>query len=451
MLKLLRLFILLLSCTPQLSVALDATNTTHEYTLNNGLRLFVKEDHRAPVVVSQVWYRVGSSYEANGLTGISHALEHMMFKGTHKYPADRFSRIIGENGGRLNASTGRDYTFYYEELASDKLPLAFALEADRMHNLELKQQDFAKEIEVVKEERRLRTDNNPLGKTYERYSAAAHISSPYHHPVIGWMSDLNEMTVQELKQWYSQWYAPNNAIVVVAGDVKASAVLTLAKKYFDLIPANKLPPAKQFTEQEPLGLRTLSVHIPAQVPWLIMGYQVPSVTTSAVAWEPYALTLLASILDLGASARLSKHLIRGKHIATNASANYEPFVRLNTLFEFSATPAPGKSIEQVKLAILSEIDQLKTTLVSKQELERARTQLTADKVYSQDSITTQAELIGYAESIGTSWRAYDNFLQMIQSITPEQIQAVAKKYLITDRLTLAVLEPETLKLQEQQS
>lgn len=427
-----------------------SVNEVHEYKLNNGMHVFVKEDHRAPVAVTQIWYKVGSSYEPTGITGISHVLEHMMFKGTKKFPKQSFSEIIGENGGRLNASTSRDVTFYYEELAADKLPLALELEADRMTHLTLRQADFEKELEVVKEERRLRTDNNPQGRTYERFMAAAFVSSPYHHPVVGWMSDLNQLTLKEVKHWYKKWYAPNNAILVVVGDVNADEVYRQAKKYFSHIKPSKLPRLKQITEEKGLGKRSIDISIPAQVPWLIMGYQTPSLTTAKQKWEPYALALLSAILDLGGSARLSKNIIRGKQIASSAGAGYDPFTRISNLFELSATPAPNKTLDQVQHALLHEIEQLKTTPVSDKELQRARAQLLADKIYARDSIATQAEQIGYTESIGLSWREYNDFLQQIQKITPEQILSVARTYLTEERLTVATLTPQTGSLHTEQ-
>ncbi|HDJ86948.1 MAG TPA: insulinase family protein, partial [Chromatiales bacterium] len=216
-----------------------AAGPVHEYRLDNGLRVLVKEDHRAPVVVSQVWYKVGSGDEHGGITGISHALEHMMFQGTAKHPAGEFSRIVAANGGRENAFTGRDYTAYFQLLAKDRLPVSFELESDRMRNLSLKEADFRKEIQVVMEERRLRTDDNPQALTYERFNAAAFVSSPYHHPVIGWMDDLRNLKIGDLRAWYRRWYAPNNATLVVVGDVDPQAVLRLAERYFGPLPAGR--------------------------------------------------------------------------------------------------------------------------------------------------------------------------------------------------------------------
>ena len=211
---------------------ISSGNGVHEYQLANGLKILVKEDHRAPVVVSQIWYKVGSSYEHSGSTGVAHVLEHMMFKGTKKHGPNEFSKIISANGGRENAFTGQDYTAYFQQLEKSRLPISFELEADRMANLNLRAEDFEKEVKVVMEERRMRTEDNPQALTYEQFAATAFVSSPYHHPIIGWMDDLEHMDVNDMRSWYKHWYAPNNATLVVAGDVDPDAVFELAKKYF---------------------------------------------------------------------------------------------------------------------------------------------------------------------------------------------------------------------------
>ena len=230
-----------------------AKGQVHEFLLDNGLKVIVKEDHRAPIVVSQVWYKVGSSYEPAGATGVSHVLEHMMFKGTRDHPPGEFSKIIAANGGRENAFTGRDYTAYFQTLSKDRLEISFELEADRMRNLTLGQKEFEKEIEVVKEERRLRTEDKPTSLTYEQLSAVAYRNLPYANPVIGWMSDLENMTVEDLQHWYRLWYAPNNATLVVVGDVDPKQVLELAKRHFGPLKPEKIPTQKPRVEPPPAG------------------------------------------------------------------------------------------------------------------------------------------------------------------------------------------------------
>jgi len=413
----------------------------HEYQLPNGLKLIVKEDHRAPVVISQVWYKVGSSYEHNGITGISHALEHMMFRGTQKYGPGELDRIIAENGGEQNAFTYYDYTAYYQILDASKLPISFELEADRMRGLLLRQEDFNKEIQVVMEERRMRTDDSPQQTTYERFMAAAFASTSYHHSVIGWMHDLKNMKVEDLRHWYQQWYAPNNAIIVVVGDVIPEQVYQLAQKYFGPLKPSVLPTLKPDEEIKPIGLREITVRVPAQLPWLVMGYNVPVVKNNLNSEDPYVLDLITTLLAGGDSARFGKTLIRGQQIAANADASYNLFSRLNNLFILYATPAQGHTVSQVKSALLDQVKQLQTTLVSPEELALAKTRLTANKVYKKDSIEEQASDIGGLEAVGLSWKLNEDYLKHIDAITPQQIQAVAKRYLVPERLTIAILDP----------
>lgn len=437
-----RLFLLLVFFMT-LSNAYANTTPVHTYTLPNGLQLFVQEDHRAPVAISQIWYKVGSSYEPNGITGISHVLEHMMFKGTQKYPNGEFSRIISENGGQENAMTSDDYTVYYQLISADKLPISFELEADRMRHLTLDPSEFAKEIQVVMEERRMRYEDNPQSLAYERFRAAAYVSSPYHHLPIGWMSDLQQMTVQDVRQWYQQWYAPNNAFIVVVGDVKPDEVHQLALKHFGGIPSITLPEIKKHPEIPTLGKREVTVKLPAQLPWLIMGYSVPHIkmTENSQNQDAYALAVVSAILSGGDNSWLNRHLIRGKQIATSASASYDPFTRLSSLFMLEATPAPDHDISAVKQALLQEIHQLQETLVDEKELERIKVGLLADKTYGKDSISNQALEIGGLQAVGLPWQLRDELIKKIAQVTPKDVQSVARRYLTEDNLTLTELKP----------
>ena len=248
-----------------------AATPVHEFTLDNGLKILVREDHRAPVVISQVWYKVGSSYEPSNLTGISHLLEHMMFKGTPTVPGGEFSRLIAANGGDENAFTSRDYTAYFQTLEKERLELSFRLEADRMRHLLLKPEDVSKEAQVVTEERRLRTEDQPESLTSERFNAAAYLTSPYRHPIIGWMQDIQALSLDDLKHWYQQWYAPNNAVLVVVGDVDPTQVRDLAQKHFGPLPPSELTPPKPAGEQPQLGERRIVVNTPAEVPSSLLG------------------------------------------------------------------------------------------------------------------------------------------------------------------------------------
>ena len=435
---------------PGLGLGGPARAQVHEFVLDNGLKLLVKEDHRAPVVVSQVWYKVGSSYEHPGITGISHVLEHMMFKGTENYPPGEFSRIISENGGSENAFTGADYTAYFQTLEKTRLPVSFELEADRMRNLTLLPDEFAKEIEVVKEERRWRTDDNPQSALYEVMKATAFQTSPYRHPIIGWMHDLETMTVADLRRWYEKWYAPNNATLVVVGDVDPGDVLALAEKHFAPLPAGEVPAADKQPEVPQQGMKRIVIRRPAEVPHLLMSYKVP-VLISALdhpdrvpEWEPYALEVLAGVLDGGNSARFASRLVRGQEIAAAISVDYSLGARLDNILVISAVPAEGRTVAELEQAIRGEIVDLQSAPVSDAELRRVKAQVVADDVYERDSIFYQGMIIGILETVGLSWRHADEYVERVRAVTADQIMAAAKKYLVDTGLTVAELEPQPL-------
>jgi len=424
-----------------------SSNEIHEFTLDNGLQILVKEDHRAPVAVSQVWYKIGSSYEQEGKTGLSHLLEHMMFKGTQRIGPGEFSRIMAENGANENAFTSTDYTAYFQTIEKSRLAISFELEADRMRNLRLNADEFAKERQVVIEERRTRTEDKPTSYAYETFMATAYQTSPYHNPIIGWMADLEQITVEDLAQWYRQWYAPNNAVLVVIGDVNHQEVYQLAKKYFGPLQASPLTAVQARPEVVQHGMKRVIVNRPAEVPYLVMGYKAPSLKFAQHAWEPYALTVLAYVLDGGESARFSKNLVRGQAIATSTGASYDISSRLETLFLFYGTPAQNRSLSELEQAIRTEITKVQQTLVDKTELERIKAQLVASEVYELDSMFYQGMKIGMLASIGMDYTLWDSYINKISEITPEQIQAVARKYLVDNGLTVAELHP--LPLDEQ--
>ena len=423
-----------------------AGSSPHEFMLDNGLKLIVKKDTRAPVVVSQVWYKVGSSYEYNGITGVSHVLEHMMFKGTEEYAPGEFSRIIAANGGRENAFTGRDYTAYFQQLEKSRLEISFKMESDRMRGLLLPEEEFAKEVKVVMEERRMRTEDNPQALTREQFYATAFISNPYRNPVVGWMDDLESMDVADLRTWYQRWYAPNNAVVVVVGDVEPQAVLALAKKYFEPLEPSEILPVKPRTEASQLGEKRILVKAPAKLPYLLMGYHAPVLKFADEPWEPYALEVLAGVLDGGNSARLAKELVRGKEIAAGASVGYSMIGLHNDLFSLSGTPTEAHSIETLEAEFLAQIEILKQTLVDESELARVKAQVVASNVYELDSVFYQAMQIGMLETIGLGWPLLDEYVDNVRAVTAEQVQAVARKFLVKDQLTVAVLEPVATEL-----
>ncbi|MGZ8245785.1 M16 family metallopeptidase [Methylomagnum sp.] len=416
----------------------------HEFQLDNGLKLIVQEDHRAPAVVSQVWYKVGASHEYGGITGISHMLEHMMFKGTDKHPPGEFSRIIAANGGRENAFTAQDYTAYFQSLEKSRLPVSFELEADRMRNLKLLEPEFAKEHQVVLEERRLRTDDQPRSKMQEHFDSVAYSNSPYKNPVIGWPDDVAGLTLADLKEWYALWYAPNNATVVVVGDVKPDEVYALAKKYFAKLKPSELPEIKPQGEVEQLGIRRLTVKLPAKLPFLVMGYKTPSLKTAPDERDAYALEVAAGILDGGNSARLSSRLVRGQQIASAAGAGYDLNSRLSSLFTLEATPVEGKSLAELEKSLSDEIRRLRDEPISAEELQRVKAQVLASHVYQLDSMFYQAMQLGAAETVGLGWHTVQEYVDKVNAVTAEQVQKVANKYLVDDRLTVAHLEPQPL-------
>jgi zinc protease len=423
----------------------DARAVTAEHTLKNGLKVIVKEDHRSPVVVSMVWYKVGSIDEVNGTTGVAHVLEHMMFKGTKKVPGGEFSKIIAAAGGRDNAFTSQDYTGFFQQLHKSKLPLALRLEADRMQNLVLSRQEFEKEIKVVMEERRWRTDDKPQALVYEQLLATTFEAHPYRRPIIGWMNDLENMRVEDAAKWYHTWYVPNNATVVVVGDVKPSEVFSLVQRYFGLIKPRALPSRKPQEEPQQAGIRHVMVKAPAQLPYLMMGYHVPVLRDAERDWEPYALEILGGVLDGNESARLNRSLVRETQIASSAGANYDSSERGPGLFYLDGVPSEGKSVADLEMGIRGELQKIVKDGVTGEELNRVKAQVVANQVFERDSVMAQARQIGAWEMAGLSYKTLDILVDKLKAVTAEQVQAVAKKYFSDDNLTVAALDPQPLE------
>ena len=431
---------ILLACS-----ALAQAGELVERQLPNGLKVIVKEDHRAPVVVSQVWYKAGSMDEFNGTTGVAHVLEHMMFRGTRKVAPGEFTRLIAAAGGRDNAFTSYDHTVYFQQLRNTSLPLALRLEADRMQNLLLSDALFSKEIQVVMEERRMRTEDSPQAKVQEALMAAAFPEHPYGHPVIGWMNDLQHMTGQDARDWYKRWYAPNNAVLVVVGDVQADDVFALAQRYFGPVPAHVLPQRKVQIEAPQQGERRVIVKAPAKLPYLLWGFRVPVLHDVEHDWEPYALEVLSGILDGNDAARLTRSLVREQHVATGVGAGYEAVSRGPALFMIEATPAEGKTVAQVEAALHAEIARIQQDGVTPAELERVKVQVMASKVYEQDSMFYQAMQLGDLETSGLGADKADEMVAQLRKVTAEQVRDVARRYLVDDGLTAAVLDPQPIQ------
>jgi zinc protease len=443
-----KVLLLTLSVIPVFSFAADI----QEFSLKNGLKLIVQEDHRSPVVVSQVWYRAGSLDEVNGKTGVAHVLEHMMFKGTKKIPAGQFSRLVAAAGGKENAFTGTDYTCYFQQLEKSHLPLSFKLESDRMANLQITDEEFAKEIKVVMEERRWRTEDKPQSKVNEQFQATAYRAHPYSRPVVGFMNDLEHMTAADAREWYNTWYAPNNATIVVVGDVKAQDVYKLANQYFGKLKQKALPARKPQTEPTQIGERRVVIKASGKLPYLMMGFHAPTLTglesttkTPEQEWEPYALEVLGGVLSGNDSARLNQKLVRETSIAVDVGAGYDSTARgREALFELIGTPSEGKTVTELEAALVAEIEKVKTSGVTQQELDRVKAAVIASDVYQRDSMFYQGMQIGQLVTMGYDWRMLKTYPDKLKAITSEQVQAVAKKYLVKDNMTIATLDPQPI-------
>jgi zinc protease len=409
----------------------------HEFILSNGMKVLLVEVPKAPVATVQVWYKVGSRNEVMGRAGLSHMLEHMMFKGTGKYPKGEFSRLIRKNGGTDNAFTSQDFTAYFENLAADRVDLALELEADRMQGLVLDRPELATEREVVKEERRLRTEDDPQGALVEALFAQAYFSHPYHWPVIGWFGDLEAMTLDDLQRHYDTYYSPNNATLVVVGDINADRLLPTIKQLFEPIPRGPEPKSITTMEPEQKGERRFLLKREAQVPFVMIGYRVPNFTSE----DSYALDILDSILSHGKSARLYQSLVYEQKSALAVGSEYSLLQADPGLFYFYALVSPGQKPESVEDALHQEIKRLQTDLPTEQELQRAKNQVEATHVFEQDSNFRHAMLLGQAESVGAGWRKIDQFVEQIRAVTPKDIQRVARQYLTEDNRTVGTLIP----------
>jgi zinc protease len=429
------------ACLTALSAS-AAQGDLHERTLGNGLRVIVMEDHRAPTVASMVWYRAGSMDESAGTTGVAHVLEHMMFKGTRSNPGDTFSRTIAAAGGRDNAFTSKDYTAYFQQLHKSRLPKALELEADRMHELVLSDEEFAKEIRVVMEERRLRTDDQPRALLYEQMMSVAYTGSPYRWPIVGWMNDLENMTAEDAREWYRRWYAPNNAALVVVGDVAPEAVFAVAERRFGPIPPRALPARKPQSEPPQRGTKRVKVKGPGELPYLLMGWHAPVIRDVAADWEPYALQVLVGVLDGSDAARLDTRLVKQERLAVSAGASFDAINRGPGMFFMDAVPAPGRDVNELEQALRTEIRKVVEQGVQDDELQRVKAQVIASQVFQRDSMFYQAMQIGMLHTVGLPFDAGDTLARKLREVTAEQVREVARRYLVDDSLTVAVLEPQ---------
>ncbi len=444
----------------------DPLDAARQFTLANGMTLIVKPDRRAPVAVNMVWVRVGSYDEVDGTSGVAHALEHMMFKGTKELPPGAFSRRIAKLGGRENAFTTRDYTGFYQQVPVAKLADVMYLEADRFAHNQWADDEFKREIEVVKEERRLRTEDQPRALLGEQQNAAVFVASPYHRPIVGWMSDLDAMQPDDVRNFYRRWYVPANAVVVISGDVDVAQVRQLAEQTYGQIPAGTLPERKPRTEPVQRGIRRIQFKAPAEQSYVSLAYRMPKFEPAALGSEActpaqggtceapapdaasddaLALAVLAAVLDGYPGSRLDHALRQGPNRVADSVGAYYGFIgRGPQLFGLDGVPAPGKTPADLEAALRAQIALVAKNGVDAAELARVKTQWVASETYKLDSMMAQAR------EIGSNWvqrlplDASSRLLKRLSDVTANQVQAVAAKYFGDDQLTVAVLDPQPI-------
>jgi zinc protease len=420
----------------------------HTYTLANGMTLWVKPDRRAPTAVHMVWLRVGSMDEVDGTSGVAHVLEHMLFKGTPNLAAGEFSRRVAALGGRENAFTSKDYTGYFQQIPAHQLEAVMRLESDRFANNQWPDAEFAKELEVVKEERRLRTEDNPRALLHEMLAATALSASPYRRPIVGWMSDLEAMTAQDARDFYRRWYVPGNAVVVVAGDVDPVQVKALADQYYGAIPARSVADRKPQQEPAQQGLRRFEFKAPAEQSYVALAFKVPrlaSLQPSAEHDDALALTVLAAVLDGYSGARLERALTQGEQrLADSVGANNGLMGRGPQFFYLEGVPAKGQTTEALEAALRAQVQKVASQGVTESELQRVKTQWVASEIYKLDSVFNQARELGVAWTLGLPPDHGEQLMARLRQVTAAQVQAVAQKYFGDDSLTVAVLRPQPL-------
>jgi zinc protease len=428
------------------ALAQAANPRIEQFKLDNGMTVIVKPDRRAPTAVHMVWVRVGAMDEVDGVSGVAHVLEHMLFKGTAELKAGEFSRRVAALGGRENAFTMRDATGYFQQIPAGKLEDVMKLEADRFANNRWPDDEFKRELEVVKEERRLRTEDQPRALMWETLNAAVYEASPYRRPVVGWMSDLEAMTPQDARDFYKHWYVPANATVVVAGDVDPQQVLRLAQKYYGRIPARPVPTRKPRDEPEQAGVRRIEFKAPAEQAYVALAFKVPQLTSfdpGPANDDALALTVLAAVLDGYSGARLDRALTQGSdRVADSVGAGNGLWGRGPQLFTLDGVPAKGKTPEQVEAALRAEVTKVARDGVNEAELARVKTQWIAGEVYKLDSVMNQARELGGFWVQGLPLDASERLIQRLRGVTAEQVKSVAARYFGDDQLTVGILRPQ---------
>lgn len=429
--------------------ATAATLGTQRFTLSNGMTLIVQPDRRAPTVAHMLWVRVGAMDEVDGSSGVAHVLEHMMFKGTPDLKPGEFSRRVAALGGRENAFTSRDATAYHQQLASQHLEAVMRLEADRFARNQWSDEEFRKELEVVKEERRQRTEESPRARFFESFTATVFQTSPYRRPVIGWMSDLDALTPQDARDFYRRWYVPANAAVVIAGDVDVARVRTLAESIYGRIPARAVPDRKPRDEVVPQGPRRVEFRAATEQALVALAWQMPKLAApdaqDAGSQDALALTVLAAVLDGYGVNRLDRALVQGRsgpRLADSAGASFGLLGRGPQLFTLTGVPAAGIAPEQVITALKAEVARIARDGISAAELQRVKTQWTASETYKLDSVFNQAQELGSHWVNGWGVDASPQLMARLQAVTAEQVRSVAQRLFGEDRLTTGVLVPD---------
>jgi zinc protease len=434
------------SAAPSAALAQAAPPKVEQFQLANGMTVIVKPDHRAPTAVQMVWLRVGSMDEVDGWTGIAHILEHMMFKGTKDVKPGDFSQQVAALGGRENAFTQKDNTAYYEQIPASRLEDVMKLDADRFTNNQWPDDEFKRELEVVKEERRWRTEDQPRALMWEALNAQVWEASPYRRPVVGWMSDLESMKPQDARDFYRRWYVPANAAVVIVGDVDPQKARQLAEKYYGRIPARAVPERKPRMEPEQAGIRRLEFKAPADQSYVALAFKVPQLRSLEPGPEnddALALTVLSAVLDGYSGARLDRALTQGPdRVADSAGSGNGLWGRGPQLFVLDGVPAKGKTTEQLEAALREQVAKIAREGVTEAELKRVKTQWVASQVYRLDSLMNQAQELGGEWVMGMPLDAQQRLIERLRGVTAAQVQAVAARYFGDDQLTVGVLRPQ---------
>ena len=436
----------------QSTTAVAAASQAQQFTLPNGLAVIIKPDRRAPTAVHMLWVRVGAIDEVDGTSGVAHVLEHMLFKGTDVLKPGEFSQKVSALGGRENAFTSKDYTGYYQQIPSGKLEDVIKLEANRFVKNQWADEEFKKELEVVKEERRSRTEDNPRSLMWEAMSGVMFTASPYRRPIVGWMSDLDAMVPDDARNFYRQWYTPNNAAVVIAGDVDVATAKALVEKYYGSIPTRALPARKPRAEPVQAGIRRIDFKAPAEQAYVSLAFKVPQITspgaTDTATVDAYALIVLSAVLDGYSGARLDRALTQGEGAVADSAGAYCGLAgRGPQICALDGVPAKGKTTAQLEAALRAQVTKIATSGVSEAELSRVKTQWVAGQVYEKDSVFSQAR------SLGSNWAnrlpldTDEVVIERLRAVTAAQVKAVAAQYFGDDALTVGTLLPQPMSTQ----